>query len=201
MKLYYAPRTRATRPRWLLEEIGAPYELVRLDLSKGEQKQPDYLKVHPHGVVPALVDGDLALFESAAICAYLADKFPDARLAPPIGTPARGKYYQWLVYAMATAEPPVLKIFRNTMMLPEAQRQPALVEEGRKQWAEVARVLSQSLEGRTFLLGDQFTAADVMIGSIVGWSSFMGLLEGWPVLQKYAARLTERPAYKRATAD
>src|SRR6266542_3578948 len=79
MKLYYAPRSRATRARWMLEEIGAPYELARIDLSKGEQKKADYLKIHPHGVVPALSDGDVTIFESAAICAYLADKFPESR--------------------------------------------------------------------------------------------------------------------------
>jgi glutathione S-transferase len=76
MKLYYARQTRASRARWMLEEIGEPYELVRLDLSKGEHKRPEYLKIHPHGAVPALVDGETSMFESAAICAYLADKLP-----------------------------------------------------------------------------------------------------------------------------
>ena len=102
MKLYYAPQTRAVRPRWLLEEIGAPYTLVRLDMSKGEHKTPEYVKIHPHGAVPALVDGDVTMFESAAICAYLADKFPEKRLAPPVGSPARATYYQWIIYSMAT---------------------------------------------------------------------------------------------------
>jgi len=201
MKLYYAPQTRAARPRWMLEEIGAPYELVRLQLSKGEHKKPEYLKVHPHGAVPAFVDGDLAMFESAAICAYLADKFPDKRLAPPVASAERGHYYQWLVYSMATMEPPVLKIFLNTRMLPEEKRSAAAVEEGRTQWAGVARVVEQALEGKSFLVADQFTAADVMVGSILGWSGFMGLLEGFPGLQSYAKRLASRPAFQRANAD
>ena len=201
MKLYYARQTRAVRPRWMLEEIGAPYELVRLDLSKGEHKTPEYRKIHPHGAVPALIDGDVRMFESAAICAYLGDKFPEKRLAPSFRAPERAYYYQWLVYAMATAEPPVLKVFLNTRMLPEAQRSAAVAEEGRKQWAEVARVLEEALAGKSFLLGEQFTAADVMIGSIVGWSGFMGLLEGHPGLQKYMARLAGRPAFERANAD
>ena len=76
MKLYYAPQTRATRPRWLLEELEVPYELIRISLAQGEQKKPEYLKIHPHGLVPALVDGGVTLFESSAICLYLADKFP-----------------------------------------------------------------------------------------------------------------------------
>lgn len=201
MNLYYAPRTRATRPRWMLEEIGAPYELMRLDLNKREHKKPEYLKIHPHGVVPAFADGELVMFESAAICAYLADKFPDKRLAPPPGTPSRGLYYQWLVYSMATAEPPVLQVFLNTVMLPEPKRSAAAAEEGRAQWAGVARVIESALEGRSFLVDDTFSAADVMIGSIVAWSQFIGLLEGFPGLQTYAARLASRPAFQRANAD
>ena len=201
MKLYYAPQTRATRPRWMLEEIGAPYELVRLQLSKGEHKRPEYLKIHPHGAVPAYSDGEVTMFESAAICAYLADKFPDKRLAPPVGSAERGLYYQWLVYSMATMEPPVLKVFLNTRMLAEEKRSPAVAEEGRAQWKDVARVLQQAVEGKAFLLGEQFTAADVMVGSILGWAGFMGLLDGFPGLQTYVERLTSRPAFKRATAD
>ena len=201
MKLYHSPRSRSVRPRWLLEEIGAPYELITLDMSQGQQKSPDYMKIHPHGAVPSLVDGDVALFESAAICMYLADKFPEKRLAPAVGTPARGLYYQWMVYSMATLEPPVLQVFLNTVMLPEAQRSVAAAEEGRTKFAEVARVLSQALTGKTFLLGEQFSAADVMIGSTLSWGQFMGLLNGHPVLEGYVKRLAARPAYQRAQAD
>jgi glutathione S-transferase len=201
MKLYYYPQTRATRPRWLLEELGAPYELARVDLSTGEQKGPEYRKIHPHGVVPALVDGNVTIFESSAICAYLADKFPEKELAPRAGSPERGLYYQWMVYAIATAEPPVLKVFLNTVRLPEEQRSSATADEGRAQFSEVSSVLSLALDGKPFLLGDRFTAADVMIGSIVGWARSLRLLEDAPVLKDYSRRLVERPAYKRATAD
>ncbi len=198
MKLYYSPQTRAVRPRWLLEEIGAPYEIVSLDLQKGEHKKPDYMKIHPHGAVPALVDGDLAMFESAAICMYLADKFPEKKLAPAVGTPARGLYYQWVVYTMATLEPPVVDVFLHTVMLPEAERSPAVVEKARATFATVAGVLSNALAGRTFILGDQFSAADVLVGGTLGWASFMGLLADHPTLQAYAQRLSERPAFQRA---
>ena len=201
MKLYYAPQTRAGRPRWLLEELGAPYELVRLDFSKGEHKAPEYMKIHPHGAVPALVDGDVAMFESAAICMYLADKFADKRLAPPVGTPARATYYQWMVYSMATLEPPVLQIFLNTVMLPEAERSTAAVEKARAAFTQVADVLERALAGRTHLLGEQFSAADVMIGSTLNWASFMGLLKGRTALEAYVKRLAERPAFQRARAD
>ena len=198
MKLYHAPRSRSVRPRWLLEEIGTPYELVTLDLAKGEHQTAAHLAVHPHGAVPALVDGDVQLFESAAICAYLADKFPDARLAPPTGTPARGLYYQWLVYAIATLEPPVLQVFLNTIRLPEAERSAAAAEQGRTRFAEVAAVLERALASKPFLLGDRFTAADVMIGSTLVWAQAFGLLEGRQTLQDYVARLSARPAFQRA---
>jgi glutathione S-transferase len=193
--------TRATRPRWLLEELGVPYELVRVDLSAGEQTQPEYRKVHPHGRVPALVDGEMTMFESAAICLYLADRFPEKRLAPPPDSPLRGPYYQWMVYSVATAEPPLLKIFLNTVRRPEGERNPKEVEEGRAEFREVADVLSRALEGKPFLLGSEFSAADVMIGSVVGWARSLRLLEDRPVLKEYSRRLVERPAYKRATED
>src|SRR5258708_6208561 len=189
MKLYYSPQTRAGRPRWLLEETGASFELATLDMQKGEHKKPDYMKIHPHGAVPALVDGDLALFESAAICMHLADKFPEKKLAPEVGTPARGLYYQWMLYSMATLEPPVLAVFLNTVMLPEAERSPAVVEQARATFATVGRVLSNALIGRTFILGEQFSAADVMIGSTLAWAGFMGLLADHPTLQGYVKRL------------
>jgi glutathione S-transferase len=201
MKLYYCPMTRATRPRWLLEEIGSPYELIRVDLGKGEQKRPEYQKIHPHGRVPALVDGDVTIFESSAICMYLADKFPEKKLAPALGTPARGLYYQWMVYALATAEPPVLKVFLNTVRRPEPERNRAEAEAGRTEFREVAALLTRVLDGQPFLLGDRFSAADVMVGSIVGWARSLKLIEEHPVLKDYSRRLVERPAYKRATAD
>jgi glutathione S-transferase len=201
LKLYHSRQSRSVRPRWLLEELGVPYELVTLDMQKGEHKTPAYMKVHPHGAVPALVDGDLQIFESAAICAYLADKFPEKRLAPAPGTAARGLYYQWMVYAIATLEPPVIDVFMHTVMLPETQRSPAAIEAARKKFADVASVLEQALGTRPFLLGDQFTAADVMVGSTLGWAQMLGLLEGRKTLQQYVQRLSERPALQKAQGD
>src|SRR5690242_1811924 len=99
LTLYHSGQSRSIRPRWLLEEIGTRYELVRLNLQNGDQKKPEYLKINPNGAVPALVDGEVRLFESAAICQYLADRFPEKRLAPAVGTPARGYCYQWIHYA------------------------------------------------------------------------------------------------------
>jgi glutathione S-transferase len=202
LKLYDAPQTRAGRPRWMLEEIGAPYELARLDMAKGDHKKPEYLKLNPNGAVPTLVDGDLVLFESAAIVQYLADKFPDKRLAPPVGTPARGRYYQWIHYAMSGLEPPLVTLFVHTVMRPEKDRIPALVDEAKVQLTAVLNVLDQALAGRTTMVGDGFTAADVMIASTVGWARMMNFIgKDQPNVAAYLDRMMERPAFQRAVAD
>jgi glutathione S-transferase len=198
MKLYHIPQSRSARPRWLLEELGAPYEVVALNMTDGSLKTPEYLKVNPHGTVPALEDGDVKMIESAAICMYLADKYADKKLAPAPGSPERAAYYQWIVYTMATLEPPVLEVFLHTVRLPEAERSTKIAEEGRRKFKTVAAVLSKALEGKQYLVGDQFTAADIMVGSTLGWSSFLGLLEEQPVLQAYVQRLMQRPAFQRA---
>jgi len=202
LTLYHATQSRSVRPRWLLEEIGAPYELVRLNLGAGDHKRPEYLRVNPNGTVPALVDGDLALFESAAICQYLADRFPEKRLAPPVGTAARGLYYQWNHYAMATLEPPIVTIFLHTIRRPEAERNATLVAEARAQLAAVLDVIERALARRDFVLGEDFTAADVMIGSTLGWARMLGMIDdARPNIASYVTRLAARPAFQRAGAD
>lgn len=198
MKLYHSPQSRSVRPRWLLEELGVPYELVTLDMAKKDQKSAEYMKIHPHGVVPALVDGDIVMFESAAICLYLADKYADKNLAPAVGSPERAAYYQWMVYSIATLEPPVLQVFLHTVMLPEEQRSSEIAQNAREQFKDVARVLTQALRGKEYLVGNQFSAADVMIGSTLAWSHFMGLLNDQHALEAYVKRLSARPAYQAA---
>ena len=202
LKLYYAVPSRAVRPRWLLEEIGTPYDLVRLDLSAGDQKRPEYLAINPNGTVPTLVDGDLTLFESAAICQYLADRFPDRGLAPPLGTAARGLYYQWMHFAMSGLDAPVIAIFHHTQFRPEAERVPAIAAESRQGLASALAVLDRALVGKQHILGDRFTAADVMLGSTLAWAARMHLVG--PELgatRAYLDRLAARPAFQRAFAD
>src|SRR3569623_3616019 len=109
MKLYWSPRSRSFTALWLLEETGQSYERVLTDISTGAQKTPEYLAVNPMGKVPALTDGDIAIAESAAICAYVAERCPDARLAPPLGDPRRVKYLQWLFFAPRCIEPDILQ--------------------------------------------------------------------------------------------
>jgi glutathione S-transferase len=202
MKLYHAAQSRSIRPRWVLEEVGAPYELARIDLAAGDQKRPEYLALNPNGAVPTLVDGDLVLYESAAICQYLADKFSDRRLAPPVGTPVRGLYYQWVHYAMASLEEPVVAVFLHTIRKPEAERVPAIAAEARAKLETVFGVIERALAGREYLLGREFSVADVMVGSTLAWARLMGLVSDvQPNLSAYLARLIARPAYQRATAD
>jgi glutathione S-transferase len=200
--LYHAPQSRSGRPRWLLEEIGVPYEVKRLDLQAGDQKKPEYLKLNPNGAVPTLVDDDTVLWESAAICQYLADKFPEKNLAPKVGTPERGKYYQWVHFAMSGLEPPAVTIFLHTVFLPEAERLPQAVEGARQQLAAAAKVVDGALEGRDWILGSQFSAADVMIGSTLMWAQMMGMVGAdLPNVTAYLTRCVSRPATQRANAD
>jgi glutathione S-transferase len=205
LKLYYAAQTRAGRARWMLEEIGEPYELVRLDLWAGDQKKPEYLALNPNGTVPTLVDGDLVVFESAAIVQYLADKFPTKRLAPPVGTAARGKYYQWIHYAMSSLEPPAVTFFLHTTGTPvgkQHERIPQLVDEARAQLAAALNVTDDALAGREYIVGNDFSAADVMIGSMVAWCLMLGTIaDDLKNLHAYVSRILTRPAFLRAQAD
>lgn len=201
MKLYYSPMTRAGRCRWALEELGVPYELVRLDLQKREHKQPEYLRVHPLGRVPALVDGDMALIESVAICMYLADKYADKGLAPALDDPRRGLYYQWMMFVTATMEAQLTTLVAHTLRLPAEQRVPALADAARSELAPALAHLDEALAKGPYLLGDWFTMADVVVGSGMAWAAGMGLLISCPNIQAYVARISQRPALQRSRAD
>lgn len=201
IKLYYSPMTRAGRCRWALEELGVPYELVRLDLQKREHKQPEYLRVHPLGRVPALVDGDMALIESVAICMYLADKYADKGLAPALDDPRRGLYYQWMMFVTATMEAQLTALVAHTLRLPAEQRVPALADAARSELATAFAHLDDALAKGPYLLGDWFTMADVIVGSGMAWAAGMGLLINCPNIQAYVARISQRPALQRSRAD
>ncbi|HEX8701783.1 MAG TPA: glutathione S-transferase family protein [Myxococcaceae bacterium] len=198
MKLYFSPMTRSTRARWMLEELGQPYELVKVDMNKGEHKQAEYLKVHPLGLVPAFQDDGFTVFESAAIIMHLADKYPEKGLAPAVGTQERAEYYQWILFSMVEAEQPLVQIVQHTRFLPEADRQPSVVERASKKFKTVASVLQERLKGREYLIGNRFTAADVVLGGVMNFANMIGQLGEHPELQAYLKRLLERPAAKKA---
>lgn len=200
MKLYFAPMTRATRPRWILEELGVPYEMQHIDMMKGEHKHPEYLKVHPLGVVPAIDDNGHVMFESAAIVMHLADKYPEKGFAPAVGSKERGEYYQWISYVMTEAEKPLVDILMHTRFLPEAQRSPAVVAEASKRFKQVVAPLEERMKGREYIVGTQFSAADVVVGGVLNLGNRLGQLGEHPTLQAYVQRLLERPAAKKAFA-
>jgi len=191
--LYYAPFTRAGRPRWLLEELGVPYQLERIDMTAGAHKRPEYLAIHPLGKLPAMRDGDTVILESGAMCVYLADKFADRGLAPPLDSPLRGPYLQWMFFAGGELDRGVVDWYLT--------RDEELRAAARRHFEPRARMVSDALAGKTYLLGDQFGAADVMIGAVLGWARGAGFLDQWPVLLDYGRRVGGRPAAKRARAD
>jgi glutathione S-transferase len=198
--LYHAPFTRSHLIRFALEEAGLPHEIVRLDVTKGQHKAPEYVRVSPLGQLPALKDGDLTICESAAICLYLGDKV-GTTLAPPIGTPERAAYYHWVVFAVATQLIALSKIALHTRFLPEAMRSAAVAEDGRRHWAEVAPVLTGAVKGKRFLLGDAFTMADVMVGGSLWLANLIGVLEPHAELLAYHRRVADRPAFQKAFGD
>lgn len=196
MKLYFAPRTRSTRAHWMLEELGIPYEIAIVDLAAKENREPGYLRVHPLGQVPALVDGDVTVFESIAICMYLADKYSERGLAPPVSSPLRALYYQWLLLCPSTLEPAIGRWSQHGGDVTEAER-----EKARARFAEAAEVLARPLATGQYMLGDSFSTVDVIVGSNLNWARRVGLLDGREVLSDYVDRLLARPAARRVFGD
>lgn len=185
MKLYYNPQSRAVIAKWMLDECGADYEIVPIDLQKGEHKTPEFLKINPAGMLPALVDGDSRIFEGAAICLYLGDKFPEAKLAPMIGAPERGRYLSLMVYSTSQLEPAM----GDKMLGAQTHHQ-----RGWSDFETVKDIIEAQLGNGPYLFGDWFTAADVMIGSMFIWQRLMGGSSERPKLEAYVDRLLERPA-------
>jgi glutathione S-transferase len=150
MKLHYVARSRASRPRWLLEEAGAVHEIARVDVATGQNKSAAYREIHPHGSVPAFTDDGITIVESAAICMAIADKFPEKQLAPKVGTRARAQYYQWMVYVPATMDPCISEIQRS-MRLPPDQQERAAVD-AKARWKEIAGFIDRSLSDNEYLV-------------------------------------------------
>jgi glutathione S-transferase len=201
MKLYHAPMTRSGRVRWLLGELGEAYELAPVNVYVGEGRKPEYRAIHPHGYVPALEIEGQTMVESSAMCLYLADRHIDKGLAPPFQSPLRAPYYQFMVYMPATCDPQLEAILFHTKFLPEEKRIPALVEQAKKKWAVAERFLAKALGDRQYLVGDSFTAADVLLGTTLAWAKFAGAAGDDPKLAAYLERMAERPAFKTAHAD
>ncbi len=194
LTLYHAAPSRSSIVRWMLEELGEPYDLHVLRLSEGEQRAPAYLAVNPMGKVPALKHGETVITEAAAICTYLADAFPQAGLNVPVGDPRRGTYLKWLFFAPACIEPAI-----TDRAFPR-QGEPHRGMLGYGDFDTVMAVVAAAVEPGPYLLGEKFTAADVVLGSTLRWGLMFGLLPKRPEFTAYVGRLEQRPALKRAVA-
>jgi glutathione S-transferase len=189
--LYTNPMSRGRIAHYMLEEVGQPYRLEILDLQKSEQKKPEFLKLNPMGKVPALVHRGVVITEAAAICAYLADAFPQAGLAPAADDPARGTYYRWLFFGAGCIEPAFVDRMHSP---PSAERLAAL---GYGSYADVFNALEKAVSPGPFILGEKFSAADVYVGSQIGWGLMVKALEPRQSFREYHERIVERPAFKR----
>lgn len=186
---YTNPMSRGQIARWMLEEVGEPYDIVLLDYGTS-MKAPDYLAINPMGKVPAIVHAGKTVTEAAAICAYLADVFPAANLAPPVDR--RADYYRWLFFAAGPLEAAVTnKAFG--FVVPQDREAMA----GYGTFDRTIHALENAVSGPAWICGDQFTAADVYVGSQVDWGLAFGTIPGSRAFEAYAARLRERPAYQR----
>jgi glutathione S-transferase len=194
LTLYHAAPSRSSIVRWMLEEVGEPYAIQLLSLSKGEQLAPAYLAVNPMGKVPALKHGDVVITEAAAICTYLADEFPAAGLNVPIGDALRGPYLKWLFFGPSCIEPAMID---HAFPRKEEARRGTL---GYGDFDTVMNVVAKAVASGPYLMGEQFTAADVIIGSTLRWGMMFKILPERPEFTAYVARLMERPALQRAIA-
>jgi glutathione S-transferase len=195
IELFGLPRSRANRVQWMLEELGLPYEYHKIELFKGEHKQAPHLERHPHGLVPAMTDGDLRMIESSAMVLHLADK--TGKLAPPVGSNERARLYQFAIYAAATLDHPVVDYVLNTMLYPPDRRDASKAEAAKPHIATGVNFIERELGDADYLLGNEFSAADVCVGYTINLIAACGLLGGGERITAYHNRLAARPAFKR----
>jgi glutathione S-transferase len=189
--LFHAPNSRSTGVLTLLMELGVPYQLHLLSLQAGDQRKPAYLAVNPMGKVPAILHGDALVTEQAAIYLYLADLFPNARLAPEIGNKRRGPYLRWMIFYAACFEPAMV----DKAMKREAGA-PMMSPYG--DFDTVVSAVTAQLEKGPYMLGEMFSALDVLWGSALHWMTAFGLMAETPVVKNYVERVTTRPAFVEA---
>ncbi|MDP1616812.1 glutathione S-transferase family protein [Phenylobacterium sp.] len=193
LTFYTNPMSRGRIIRWMLEEVGQPYETRILTWEKGDAKSPDYLAINPMGKVPAIVHDGVVVTECAAICAYLADAFPEAGLAPPPHSPLRGPYYRWLFFGAGPIEQAVGAKAVN--FEPSAEQRSML---GFGSMNDVLNAIEGAIKDRPYLVGDSFTAADLYLASHLSWGMNFDTIEKRPAFETYVARHLQRPAAQRA---
>ena len=188
--LYEYGPSRSKQVRWALLELGLEFKAVGdLSILHSEELK----KVNPMGKVPAVIIDGEPLFEAAAICTYLADLAPEKELIAPSGTRERALHLQWVSFALTEMEAYVWSNARNTFVLPEEKRITALFDQNSKAYRHAAKILNNALADCDYLIGNRFSVTDILVGFVVNWGNMAGLLEDRPNLQKYLARLKERP--------
>jgi glutathione S-transferase len=198
--LYYTPGAASLAPHAVLRELGLPHELVLVNQEASEQRREEYLRFNPHGRVPTLVHGDLVLYESAAICLYLADLAPGA-LAPPVGAPTRPLLYQWACFLTNTLQPALMTFHYPERVLAAPACQAALREHGERWSGELFERLDRELELRPYLLGERLSVCDLFLWMLGRWArTFARPPRELPHLGPYLGRLTERPSVRAALA-
>ncbi|MDH5239842.1 MAG: glutathione S-transferase [Gammaproteobacteria bacterium] len=191
MKLYWAPQTRSTRAIWMLEEAGVPYETELVDIRAADRHDSAaFRSASPMGKVPAIIDGDVAMSESAAICIYVADRYAPGTLAPALDDPLRGKFLYWTLYTPAVVEPAMSEKFNKVA----SNR----VRSGWGDFDAMIETFDRALDGKEWIVGDRFTAADVMLGSSAVFMRMFEMLPDSSNLGAYADRCLARPAYAKA---
>jgi glutathione S-transferase len=192
LALYHAIPSRSSIVRWMLEEIAQPYEIRLLNLQTGDKRAPAYLEINPMGKVPALDHDGVIVTEAAAICTYLADAFPGAGLNVAVGDRKRGVYLKWLFFGPGCLEPAMTD---RAFPRKEEPRRSTL---GYGDFDTVIDVAAKAVAAGPYLLGEQFTAVDVVLGSTLRWGTMFKLVPERPEFSAYIDRLNERPALKRA---
>jgi glutathione S-transferase len=201
MKLYHCQKSRSCRVLWLLEELGLAYELEVLPFDRKALRSVDYLAVNPFGKVPVLVDDAVTMFESVAIIQYLLRRYGEGRLEPSDASPEYGQFLQWLHFGESTLMGPAAQIALHSALLPESERNAELAAFGRRTFAHYARALDDVLTGQTYLVDDQFTAADIVMGYTLFVADTFGALPAeLTALNEYYGRLKSRPAFQKAVS-
>jgi len=196
--LYSFPKTRGRRITWMMEELGEDYEFKLIPFEKNGFKSEEFLKINPAGKVPAIQDGSLVLTESAAIISYLGDKFPDKGLIPAAGTAERGKYNQWSYFVLTELEQPLWTIGKHQFALPEDKRVPEIFETAAWEFQQALKLLEYGLADNNYILGNNFSAADILIGHTLNWGTNFGQPIGQNKLKDYQKRVNSRDALQRA---
>ena len=193
MKLYGIGKTRWNRPYWLLQEMGIEFEKVIIDPRLGEHLTDEYRQLNPYGKLPVLVDHDVVVFESVAICHYLVEKYPNCGLMP-VDPVQRAQVHQWIMFCATEMESALWRIDRHLFIYPEKKRIPADVQLAREDYLKAAGVLDAHMEEREYVLGEKFSVADVVLGYVIVWAGWELLLESTPNLTRYRETLLQRAA-------